>query len=89
MSILDNLKNLASKAGVNLEDGLSLEDLKAVSGKVSDLAGQYGLDPQDLAAKIGDIKNLAGEGLDVSAMASKVGLPEDLVSKVLDKLPKK
>ena len=54
MSILDNIEDFAKDHGVNLDDGLGLDDLAAV-------------------------------GEDIKGMAEKVGLPEDLVNKVLGK----
>lgn len=86
MSILDSIKDFAKNSGINLDDGLGLDDLTALGGKLGDIAEQYGLTPEELGAKLGDLKNLAADkagDLDLASLASKVGLPEDLVNKVL------
>lgn len=88
MSILDNIKDFAKDHGVNLDDGLGLDDLAAVGEDVKGMAENAGLTPQELGEKLGQLKEMVGDkvdDIDLKGLAEKVGLPEDLVNKVLGK----
>ncbi|WP_278813354.1 hypothetical protein [Bifidobacterium pullorum] len=88
MSILDNIKDFAKDHGVNLDDSLSLDDLAAVGEDIKGMAENAGLTPQELGEKLGQLKEMVGDkvdDIDLKGLAEKVGLPEDLVNKVLGK----
>lgn len=88
MSILDNIKDFAKDHGVNLDDGLGLDDLAAVGEDIKGMAENAGLTPQELGEKLGQLKEMVGDkvdDIDLKGLAEKVGLPEDLVNKVLGK----
>lgn len=86
MSILDNIKDFAKDHGVNLDDGLGFDDLAAVGEDIKGMAENAGLTPQELGEKLGQLKEMVGDkvdDIDLKGLAEKVGLPEDLVNKVL------
>lgn len=88
MSILDNIEDFAKDHGVNLDDGLGLDDLAAVGEDIKGMAENAGLTPQELGEKLGQLKEMVGDkvdDIDLKGLAEKVGLPEDLVNKVLGK----
>lgn len=88
MSILDSIKDFAKDHGVNLDDGLGLDDLAAVGEDIKGMAENAGLTPQELGEKLGQLKEMVGDkvdDIDLKGLAEKVGLPEDLVNKVLGK----
>ena len=88
MSILDNIKDFAKDHGVNLDNGLGLDDLAAVGEDSKGMAETAGLTPQELGEKLGQLKEMVGDkvdDIDLKGLAEKVGLPEDLVNKVLGK----
>ncbi|HJE20696.1 MAG TPA: hypothetical protein K8V31_00315 [Bifidobacterium pullorum] len=88
MSILDNIKDFAKDHGVNLDDSLGLDDLAAVGEDIKGMAENAGLTPQELGEKLGQLKEMVGDkvdDIDLKGLAEKVGLPEDLVNKVLGK----
>ena len=88
MSILDNIKDFAKDHGVNLDDSLGLDDLAAVGEDIKGMAENAGLTPQELGEKLGRLKEMVGDkvdDIDLKGLAEKVGLPEDLVNKVLGK----
>ena len=88
MSILDSIKDFAKDHGVNLDDGLGLDDLAAVGEDIKGIAENAGLTPQELGEKLGQLKEMVGDkvdDIDLKGLAEKVGLPEDLVNKVLGK----
>ncbi|WP_289094109.1 hypothetical protein [uncultured Bifidobacterium sp.] len=88
MSILDNIKDFAKDHSVNLDDGLGLDDLAAVGEDIKGMAENAGLTPQELGEKLGQLKEMVGDkvdDIDLKGVAEKVGLPEDLVNKVLGK----
>lgn len=88
MSILDNIKDFAKDHGVNLDDGLGLDDLAAVGEDIKGMAENAGLTPQELGENLGQLKEMVGDkvdDIDLKGLAEKVGLPEDLVNKVLGK----
>ena len=88
MSILDNIKDFAKDHGVNLDDGLGLDDLAAVGEDIKGMAENAGLTPQELGEKLGQLKEMVSDkvdDIDLKGLAEKVGLPEDLVNKVLGK----
>ncbi|GAA0633584.1 hypothetical protein [Bifidobacterium pullorum] len=88
MSILDNIKDFAKDHGVNLDNGLGLDDLAAVGEDIKGMAENAGLTPQELGEKLGQLKEMVGDkvdDIDLKGLAEKVGLPEDLVNKVLGK----
>ena len=52
------------------------------------MAENAGLTPQELGEKLGQLKEMVGDkvdDIDLKGLAEKVGLPEDLVNKVLGK----
>lgn len=88
MSILDNIKDFAKDHGVNLDDSLGLDDLAAVGEDIKGMTENAGLTPQELGEKLGQLKEMVGDkvdDIDLKGLAEKVGLPEDLVNKVLGK----
>ena len=88
MSILDSIKDFAKDHCVNLDDGLGLDDLAAVGEDIKGMAENAGLTPQELGEKLGQLKEMVGDkvdDIDLKGLAEKVGLPEDLVNKVLGK----
>ena len=88
MSILDSIKDFAKDHRVNLDDGLGLDDLAAVGEDIKGMAENAGLTPQELGEKLGQLKEMVGDqvdDIDLKGLAEKVGLPEDLVNKVLGK----
>ena len=55
---------------------------------IKELAEKAGLTPEELGEKIGQLKEMVGDkvdDIDFKGLAEKVGLPEDLVNKVLGK----
>ena len=88
MSILDSIKDFAKDHGVNLDDGLGLDDLAAVGEDIKGMAENAGLTPQELGEKLGQLKEMVGDkvdDIDLNGLAEKVGLPEDLDNKLLGK----
>ena len=78
MSILDNIEDFAKDHGVNLDDGLGLDDLAAVGEDIKGMAENAGLTPQELGEKLGQLKEMVSDkvdDIDLKGLAEKVGLP--------------